>query len=454
MNKYPYHQLAQVIVELTTPLALGSGEKDLVTDATVATDCNGLPYLPGTSITGVIRSLIGEKESEKLFGWQKSGANDSGEGSRIAVSDGKILNASGEVMDGLILLSDIKKDPLLEKYLSAALPIRDHVRINEKGVADDKGKFDQQVVYAGTRFCFELDAITEEEKDADFDKVIETLCLGAFRLGGGTRNGFGSVKVVDLQTKTIGPENIDEYLEKSSHLGSDFWSKELHCREASANADWDRYRLELTPDDFILFGSGLTDEDFAMTAVKEPTVVWKGRVGSLRDAAKCYFIPGTSVKGAVSHRVAYHWNKMNEHYAGHPNVKFGTENKAVRGLFGYVDKNNARRGNVIFSDTFLTGNELVECSNPHVAIDRFTGGAIDSALYTEKNIYAGGQTISIEILAKKSVLDKPEDKGIALRKPFEAALKDICMGLLPLGGGVNRGNGIFTGKLFRNEEVI
>ena len=39
-------------------------------------------------------------------------------------------------------------------------------------------------------------------------------------------------------------------------------------------------------------------------------------------------------------------------------------------------------------------------------------------------------------------------------KAFETALTDLCKGYLPLGGGVNRGNGTFKGILKKNGEII
>ena len=35
-------------------------------------------------------------------------------------------------------------------------------------------------------------------------------------------------------------------------------------------------------------------------------------------------------------------------------------------------------------------------------------------------------------------------------KAFEYALKDLCAGMLPLGGGAMRGHGCFNGELFKN----
>ena len=78
-----------------------------------------------------------------------------------------------------------------------------------------------------------------------------------------------------------------------------------------------------------------------------------------------------------------------------------------------------------------------------MAIDRFTGGAIKGALFSEKTVY-GGNELKIKILVKMKDMD--DDVVIA----FEQTLDDICKGMLPLGGGVNRGHGIFTGTIKKN----
>ena len=151
-TKYTHRFLARLVIEAKTPLAIGSGEKDIISDALVATDVNGLPYIPGTAIAGVVRSMLKQDgvDTDALFGFQKK---DQGEGSQILFTEAKILNSKGEVVDGLNIEA-VKKDSLLKKYVE--LPIRQHARINEKGVTVKGGKFDKQVVYAGTRFCSSL----------------------------------------------------------------------------------------------------------------------------------------------------------------------------------------------------------------------------------------------------------------------------------------------------------
>lgn len=72
MTKYKYRMIARITLEATSPLAVGSGEKDIITDAPVARDVNDLPYIPGTSLMGIIRhSLKALKERDSIFGYQK-----------------------------------------------------------------------------------------------------------------------------------------------------------------------------------------------------------------------------------------------------------------------------------------------------------------------------------------------------------------------------------------------
>ena len=83
-----------------------------MTDASVLRDVNGYPFIPGTSLSGVIRhSLESQELGNTLMGWQDPRG---GEGSRLIISDAKILNSSGEVVDGLALRDT--DDPVLQAY--------------------------------------------------------------------------------------------------------------------------------------------------------------------------------------------------------------------------------------------------------------------------------------------------------------------------------------------------
>lgn len=446
---YTHRFLARFVIEAETPLAVGSGEKDILTDALVATDVNGLPYIPGTAIAGVVRHMIEEVKPEyfnvnKIFGFQDK---KDGRGSEIIFTEAKILNSKGEVIDGMNLKA--KEDSLLKYY--DELPIRQHVRINDKGVTDKAGKFDEQICFAGTRFCFELEMVAKGETIDNFNKILEQVQSQTFRIGGGSRSGFGKIKVVDLQTRRLDLENdkdLQSYLGKSSNLAEiwDDWKKQI-AEEKPSNG-WITYELHLQPEDFFLFGSGFGDDEVDMTPVKEKKVVWKDGKGELSE--ELVLIPATSVKGALAHRVAFHYNRLKERFAGctgDKEPKVGNENEAVQTLFGYENQKEKKqvRGNLLFSDVieYKLNDKILN----HVAIDRFTGGAIDGALFSEKTTYGNGQEFTLTILAKCDALK--DDK---IQDSLEAAMIDICKGMLPLGGGVNRGNGVFTGSLTKKWE--
>lgn len=296
-TKYKFRHLARVIIEAKTPIAVGSGEKDVITDALVATDVNGLPYIPGTALAGVVRSMIGEEKSRKYFGYQEG--SKKGQGSEIIFTEAKILNSKGEVIDGL----NIKAidDELLMNYKE--LPIRQHVNITDKGVAKEHGKFDEQIVFAGTRFSFELEMVSGDKEDENFKTILSQLLNNTFRIGSGTRNGFGEVEVIDLQKRSLDlsdANNLKDYLDKSSALNSDFWSKDYSKPERITNTDeWTEYKLALQPDDFFLFGSGFGDDEADMTPVKGKKVNWSSGKGVLEE--NLVLIPATSVKGAFTY---------------------------------------------------------------------------------------------------------------------------------------------------------
>lgn len=468
-----YRFLARIVLEAETPLSVKSGGKDVYTDAVVMKDVNGLPYIPGSSLAGVIRHAWNNlgKDEKDFFGFQGQGKD--GQGSRIIFSEARILNSKGIVMDGLCI--DACKDDLLKWYED--LPVRQHVRINDLGVAVDAGKFDEQVVFAGTRFCFEMEMLGTENEKEEFENLIKILYESTFRLGSGTRNGFGKIKVVSVRYIEMGI--IDSrYLTKSSNLEDCkmWWDtqgvKEFHG--LSGHSGWEKYKLELMPEDFFLFGSGFGDDEADMVPVKERKVKWTDNAGTLQGTMEdySYLLPASSIKGAIAHRVAFHYNKLTKTFADDFKGKekemethVGKKNIAVYFLFGSdgPEDRNKLRGNVILSDLFVSGEDGKEKIINHVAIDRFTGGAIDGALFSEKAVYYDKRKQSLQlniILNKKNVerqiasqenLKNKEKLLDNVIKTLENTLDDICKGRLPLGGQVNRGYGIFSGKKEKEE---
>ena len=224
--------------------------------------------------------------------------------------------------------------------------------------------------------------------------------------------------------------------------------------------------LKITPDDFFLFGSGFADDEADMTPVKEDIIVWDNNKGKF--SKQQILMPATSIKGALSHRTAFHYNKLSEKFADEVNHNdyIMENNKAVSEIFGiakdskflnkeldynikYLDtkkanKSSGAKGKILMSDMFQTlGNDMEKVFD-HVKIDRFTGGAMEGALFQEK-VIAQKLEWDIEILLNKE--DIKDDKVI---EAFESALKDIATGMLALGGSTMKGHGVFEGKLYKN----
>ena len=457
---YKYRYLAQITIEATTPLQIGSGTKGIKTDSLVIRDVNGLPFIPGTTLAGLMAHALGQ-EKEHLMGSQK-------EGSRLIVTEGKLLDKHGKAIDGIIDLSSLDNENLTFLHNYERLPIRQHVKIGHKGVTEDTGKFDEEIVLKGSRFVFELELIAQKDESKEFDALLAILLSPAFRIGSGSRSGFGEIKVVDYHYCHLDLSDSNErklYLAKSSKLGSQWngWkdgndklNKEKFCN------GWTFYQLVLNPEDFMLFGSGFGDPkgDADMSYIKEVFVTWndEGNDATVTDLDKTVLIPGSSVKGALSHRTAFYYNKLTDAVILEDGTLkngktvdevTGSKNPAVKAIFGSEgEKNkdtnkleNKQRGNILISDVI----EVREHAKPkilnHVSIDRFTGGAIDGALFNEQTLYAKGETFIIHIMiANDAFVDKD------VKSAFESALKDVTTGMLPLGGGVNRGNGVFTGK--------
>ena len=78
---YNIRYMARIIIEMRSPLQIGNGQKNILTDSPVLRDVNGLPFIPGSTLAGVIRHALSCKENEnRLMGYQ---SESGGEASRL-----------------------------------------------------------------------------------------------------------------------------------------------------------------------------------------------------------------------------------------------------------------------------------------------------------------------------------------------------------------------------------
>jgi CRISPR/Cas system CSM-associated protein Csm3 (group 7 of RAMP superfamily) len=424
-NNYNKRYIANIVFETKTPLKAGSSDLDMLQDAPVQKDWNELPMILGTSIAGVLRKEFDETFAKDIFGDEK--------GSRVIISNALLCDKDMQVIETL----QPNKNDFLKIF--DTLPVREHTAITQKGVAKDNSKFDEEVVYKGTRFKFRLELIADENDELNWNELIKSINSKIFRLGGGTTKGFGDIKILsELSSYDIFELKSKEYQAKSSSLNT-IYSKAFPKDEKN-DINFTLYNLKIKPDDFFIFGSGFGDDDADMTPVFEKVVDYK----NVKLSEKQVLIPASSIKGALAHRTTYHFNKLGGNTI---EAKNGVE--TIDAIFGHKkeladDKKTelGQKGKILISDCFKTFDEAKQTKTfDHVSIDRFTGGAIDGALFQEKTVAKNGDSdwYEIEILLEKTI------QGDEL-KAFENSLDDICSGMLSLGGATTKGHGIFNGN--------
>lgn len=405
MKKY----IAYITMEADTPLKVGSNESDFIQDSPIQKDWNGLPMILGTSIAGVLRKDFAGDVND-IFGNE--------DGSKVIFSNALLVDENGEVNEKLLL----QKSEFLQLFNT--LPIREHTAITDKGVAKEHSKFDEEVVYKGTRFKFSMEVMGDESA---FKSLLELLQSPSFRLGGGSTKGFGKLKIIDIAKTVL--DSADAMAKHSSSLNT--LKGDSFIANTSQSSTHNVYTLKITSDDFFMFGSGFGDGDADQTPVVEKVIDY-----DTKNLSSNYLLmPASSLKGAIAHRTVYHYNLQNKLYIGNDEAR-----QVIGEIFGEAKESETKKGScgkALFSDLYkLDKNEKKVFD--HVAIDRFTGGGIDGALFQEKTV-AQQDEWNIEILLDKNI----EEKFIAA---FEATLDDICNGMLPLGGATTKGHGVFTGN--------
>jgi CRISPR/Cas system CSM-associated protein Csm3 (group 7 of RAMP superfamily) len=488
----PTRRVARATIQFTTPFHVGAGREGEFSDADIVTDVNGLPALPGTSIAGALRNAFASAcgdtgRVKRVFGFQdlrRHGARETadGRGSALSVSWACIHDATDTPVEGIVDRDRIDRDPVLSTAMWPAM--RDHVRIGSRGAADARnvnrqtgdqqdskggGKFDELAVPAGHRFTFELELagkIGNSAEDAeDWKLLLQCLRSLDLRIGGKSRRGYGAFEIHSLRERAF---NLGEAADYAAYLKNPV-SLAVPARELY---DWQKDRepekgraihadIEIEFEDYWMIGGGVDETDSAdMAPFRDTRVQWdqvadeNGRYG--RAVSGVLVVPGSSVKGAISHRVAYHHNRLAELFAEDGNGHVGERNPAVFRLFGKMkadshgDTNDSpdeaaealpgRRGIAWFDDVYLPADcqdefEAKQQVINHVALDHFTGGARAGLLFNEKPLHGGALALRL------FVLDPTGEVDPLVRQALRETLADLAEGRLQLGAGSGRGEG-------------
>jgi CRISPR/Cas system CMR subunit Cmr4 (Cas7 group RAMP superfamily) len=428
--------LARFIIELATPLHCGGGE-DLLMDQPVDRDVFGFYRLPGTSLAGICRAKAAEwagpggqaaSEVNQAFGFITQGQNES-KSSFIWFRDGRLLDFSGAFADE-VFWRERKSSLPLGPFL------RDHVRIDfETGAGVKGGKFDEEYAPAGLRFALEfcLDGWNGEPSAATltiFRRLGWAIKSGEIRFGGKAAEGFGRIKTIEADCRRFDlytEEGLQDWLNLSP--GPRFQPAEgqkVEFLEPPAQVSVGLAGSLVFPVEAqgpLLIGGGAAPTS-SKAAAEADVVFYKEPFYNYAQSNVewGFVLPGSSLRGVVRHRVYL----IAASLFSEPRAE-----ELVNSIFGLAQGGKSQRGKIFFEDVRIPKSQ--EILVPHVAIDRFSGGVLESALYFEAPLWDKGLSFEVKIH-----FESLSDLEAAI---LAQAFLDLLEGKLPVGAGNNRGNG-------------
>lgn len=417
-------------LQIFTPLIVGGGSSLYGdSDIIVLKDEKGQPYIPATSIIGVLKHRF----DEELKGDPRE-ENDSFKKQKSYFWGGSYLdkNKDGKMVEKLCQSALLISDARLTPRQKAVIKIRDGIRINPAtGIVDQGAKFDYETVAAGVSFDFKLEVNLRKAFEKDLFQAIigwmgEQLITGQVAFGAMTAQGFGRCQLEDYHYYEF---NFNEKKHILAWLQNDperqKWPEaELHRQEGRT---------------FIR-----ARRDFRIRAgfnIKNSLIV-RSYSGNPKDPDAVHLksgennvLPATSVRGAIRSRAARIINTLD-----------GNGPEMLKELFGWVsnepsDTEEAIRGRIVVEEILLSRETVVEEIQKRIRIDRFTGGVINGALFDSMPLWPVNSGENPEITIDIRIKEYSDwEAGLLL-----LVLKDIWIGDLAIGGEKNVGRGVLQG---------
>jgi CRISPR/Cas system CSM-associated protein Csm3 (group 7 of RAMP superfamily) len=377
---------------LKSPLLIGDGAgetADNFKDIHVLKNQDGVPFIPGTSICGVLREEFKNFEVlEELFG------------------DANKFQSAIQIED-----TELKGGEIIS---------RDGVKIDSlTGTGVAGAKYDYEAVERGARGNFRMIVnLRGYHKGKDFKSAVAEI-LGklesGIRLGALTSKGFGFSTV-----EKIDAEFYD--FTKKADVRAWFTGKPASTKIKPAkkiSADAENFVVDA---DFV-FNSSFIVRDYEVSADEKADKISAVSLKSLKD----FVIPGTSLKGIFRYRAEYIFNKLN------------LEVKLLNNLMGNSDNDEKIKSRFIVAESYVESKNVVEVSHARNKIDRFTGGTLQGALFKTKPVYqkniAPTLHVHFEIIAAADF-----EAGLAI-----LLLRDLWLGKVAVGGEKGIGRGTLKG---------
>ena len=381
----------KVDITTTSPLSIGNGE-DQYTDNDVLTDDDGTPYIPGTTVAGVISSTLDDGIRNELFSSGKSVSDEDRKMSRVFTYDAYCKNR-------------------------AVITTRDNVALNENRQKIDGAKFDYQIIENGASFTllFELTQLNENQVEA-FEGIIRKMAEGHVAFGHKTTRGYGRFHVDSVSRKVFNSSNLEEYLSFDVFK----WTGDEYTGylKSEIKEDYDEIHVQIKQNGTLCIRK------------YNPNPMGPDSMSIQNQNQFC--VPGTSWSGAFRSYMASLLKDL-------VNRKEFTYQKAIEVLensfYGYARKDECRKSSIQFSETILDHAKALNIDR--VKIDRFMGGAVDTAKFDELVAVGGCGELIIRIRS-----DVPEKK--VLDALLLLAIEDLDQGYITIGGESSVGRGMFN----------
>ena len=393
----------KVSFNLSSPLILGSGFS-AETDKDILKDAKGIPFIPASSIAGISQSAMQDL-------WAKRGLDEKRRKEKQEKYFGYVSN------DGKENTQSHSKICFYDATISKGTPyisVRDGVSLDEYKVVRKGEKFDMEVLEPGVTFVtyFEQNFYSEDEED--IIKDLATIWKNAqIYLGAKTMRGYGAIQEIQVWKKEFDLSTKDSVTE---WLSFDMY------------ADWNEDEEEMTVS-YVEGGLLLELKQVGGISIRkytegnEESVPYSEQLTIWNNGKEIPVIPGSSWAGAFLHR-----------------MKELDPQENYEALFGVCKSKSVIR----FSESQIMGaKEKVLTRN---AIDRFSGGAMDKALFTEKTYYGGSTTLKISFSEKKALTENAA-------RTLAACITDLHYGFLSVGGLTAVGRGLFCIEKVNGQKV-
>lgn len=418
---------------LHTPAHFGNGESEEAVDMPLLVDplTGKLPLLTGASLAGALRAYLCQLEN---------GIAGNGRQPNFTV-----LLFGGERED-----SDGEQSPLIVNDALGrdyGVELRSGVKINAKSrTAADRALYDMELWQAGTKFTISLELLIRERDNADDMKMALAVALtgltnDGITLGARKRRGYGRIGVDRWRVRNFnlsrpvdlfawieyGGKALDKQTDAQVEAGTEIGALLGITNSARLESITNARKRFTVRGSFAIDGSLLIDGggEVDSAAPDKKHISARQLDGNQRPV-----LPATSVGGALRARAFKIVNTL----AGRTPAR-----RLIDSMFGTMEVDSEACASRIDIREHTIEQPVFNLVQHRVSIDRFTGGARETALFNEQPVFPQMATrVTVDFS-----LYEPEQHEIGL---LLLMIKDLCTGDLLLGGETAVGRGRLMGK--------